>query len=552
MINSESRSLANVKKVFLAIAAIFLIRLVYLQVIVSDEYAANATEVRTINYETAPHRGTIYDRNGTVLAVSVDATTIYANPYEVTNADYEARKLAQILGGEESGYIDLLKTANTSFVYIERQADVEKAQKVKQLALDGIYFLDESRREYPNGSIGGQVVGACDVDGNGICGLELQYDDILRGSPGVYSGERGIKGTPIPGGVHEQVAAVDGEDIIISIDITLQDAVERALESGIEIYGEQPAGSVVVMDAETGDVYAMCSYPYLNPADLSNSMVGSDNLTAVTREIEPGSVFKSFSALTVLQEKALSPDDTLFVPAELEADKYVIQDAHERDDMYMTFSQILDNSSNVGISLAIDKVGFAKLYETLKKLKFSEKTGIDYPGEAAGSLTELSQWSKVGGYNISFGQGVSATPLQVARAYCAIANEGTMVEPHFLLSKPQSGEWMEYESEQVLHDQEAINTLKGMLRGVVTNGTGTAAYIEGYDVVGKTSTAQIAENGTYAESRYNLCFAGFINNSSSKLVCNVTANDVHYSGNVAGIFRDLMVEAIDLYKIVPE
>lgn len=549
---TESRSFVYVKRIFLVIAALFLLRLAFLQIFVHGEYTANATEVRTIQYTTTPHRGTIYDRNGTVLAVSVDATTIYANPNEVTNVDYEARKLASILGGEESTYADSLRKEDTPFVYIKRQADIDVAERVKKEALDGIYFLQESRREYPNGSIGGNVIGACDIDGNGICGLELQYDDILRGTPGRYSAERGVRGAPIPGGVHEDTPAVDGEDIIISIDITLQDALEQALEKGLEKYDEPRRGSAVVMDAETGEIHAMGSYPYLNPANLADSRIGSDNLTPVTQSIEPGSVFKAFSALAVLQEGTLAPTSELMVPAELQADEYVITDAHERNDEVMSFSTILDNSSNVGISLAIDTVGFGKLSQMLTALKFSESTGVDFPGEDSGSLTEVSQWSKIGGYNISFGQGMTATPLQVTRAYGALANEGVMVTPHFLLSKPQSGETMEYESEQVLFDQDAIDTLNGMLRGVVTNGTGTEAYIDGYEVVGKTSTAEIAENGTYAEGRYNLCFTGFINDSSSKLVCNVTANDVHYSGNVAGIFRDIMAEAIELYKIVPE
>ena len=549
---TESRSFIYVKRFFIAIAALFLIRLVFLQVLVQGEYAANAAEVRTIQYTTAPHRGTIYDRNGTVLAVSVDATTIYANPTEVTNVDYEARQLSSVLGGETGDYADLLRTKDTPFVYVKRQADVEDADRVKELGLDGIYFLEESRREYPNGSIGGNVIGACDVDGNGICGLELEYDELLRGTPGEYSAERGVSGTPIPGGVHVDVPAVDGQDIIISIDITLQESLERALEKGLEKYDEPRHGSAVVMDAETGDIHAMASFPYLNPADLAESLIGSDNLTPVTQSFEPGSVFKAFSALAVLQERALSPDDELFVPAELQADEYIITDAHDREDETMTFSEILDNSSNVGISLAVDKVGFAKLSKVLTSLKFSEPTGIDFPGEDSGSLTEVSQWSTIGGYNISFGQGVTATPLQVTRAYGALANEGIMVEPHFLIAKPQSDEWLEYGSEQVLFDQDAIGTLKGMLRGVVTNGTGKEAFIGGYDVVGKTSTAEIAENGTYAENRYNMCFTGFINNSSSKLVCSVAANDVTYDRNVAGIFRDIMLEAIELYKIVPE
>lgn len=551
MITLESRSLKYVKRVFLFIVAIFVIRLAFLQIFVHEEYSANAETVRTISYETSPHRGTIYDRNGVVLAVSVNAMTIYANPCEVTNAQYEARQLSKILKGNANDYEELLRTADTSFVYIKRQIDESVANKVKELNLDGIYFLEESRREYPNGSIGGNVIGAVDVDGNGICGLELQYNDILMGTPGVYSAERGLKGTPIPGGIHEDVKAVDGTDIMISIDIALQDEVEKALKKGLD-KNKTKNGSAVVMDAETGDIYAMSSYPFLDPGDLKNSLIGSDNLTCVTQSFEPGSVFKAFSALTVLEDKKMSPNSKIYVPTKLKADEYEIKDSHERDAGTMTFSEILEESSNIGISLAVDKVGSTRLYETLSKLRFATPTGIDYPGEDKGSLSEVSEWSKIDGYSISFGQAMTATPLQVAYAYGALANNGSVAQPHFLIALPQTGEWKTYESEKLLTDKKAIKTLTSMLRGVVTDGTGKDAYIRGYDVVGKTSTAEIAENGGYAKSRYNLCFAGYIANSSSKLVCNVVANNVKRTGNMASSFRDIMVEAIDLYKIVPE
>ena len=217
---------------FAALVAIFFFRLVFLQVIVADQYAAQAEESRTVSFDTTPRRGTIYDRNGIVLATSVDATTIYANPVEVTDAAAEAQALAGILGGEAADYQELLSTPSTTFVYIKRQADVEAADKVKELKLDGIYFIADTRREYPHGSVGAQVIGFCNADGEGITGLELQYNDILCGTPGRYVGERGEQGFPIPGGVKEEVAAIDGTDIMISLDIKLQDTVEQALADG--------------------------------------------------------------------------------------------------------------------------------------------------------------------------------------------------------------------------------------------------------------------------------------------------------------------------------
>ena len=246
---------------FAAIAAVFFFRLVFLQVIVSDQYSAMAEESRTVSFETTPRRGTIYDRNGIVLATSVEATTIYANPVEVTDAAAEAASLASVLGGDAADYRELLSTPSTTFVYIKRQADVEVADKVKELKLDGVYFIADTRREYPNGSIGGQVIGYCNVDGEGITGLELQYNDILSGTPGTYTAERGEQGFPIPGGVKEETPAVNGQDIMVSLDIKLQDTVEQALAEGVKDL-ETEEGSSIVMDAATGEIYAACSLPW--------------------------------------------------------------------------------------------------------------------------------------------------------------------------------------------------------------------------------------------------------------------------------------------------
>ncbi len=548
--SATSRPMRYVRIIFLAIAAVFLLRLVFLQVIVAPHYTAMAEESRTINFPVTPKRGTIYDRNGQVLAVSVDCTTIYCNPSEVTNPSHEADMLAMVLDEDADYYETLLSQEPSTFVYIERQADLDKAERIKEMELPGIYFIADSRREYPNGGVGGQVIGVCDVDGNGITGLELQYEELLRGTPGKYSAERGEKGAPIPGGVHEDTPAKDGEDIMVSLDIRLQTKMEEALEQGVLAY-EGKQGSSVVIDGDTGEIYAICSYPYLDPTDRENSMIGSDNLTAITQAFEPGSIFKSVSALTVLTEGAVEPEDVIFCPSGLEADEYVITDAHERPDVEMTFAEILNQSSNVGISLATEKAGFDKLNAMIERLKITEKTGVDYPGEAQATMPAFSEWAYVTGCNISFGQGLTATPLTMARFYGMVASDGLLCTPHFLISKPQSGEWEEYESERVIDDQEALDKLKSMLKGVVQSGTGTDAAIEGYEVAGKTSTAEIAENGGYAASRYNLCFAGFIDNSNSNLACFVAANDINYEGKMASVFHDIMLEAIDLYNIVP-
>ena len=535
--------------VFAAIAAVFFLRLVFLQVIVSDQYSAMAEESRTVSFETTPRRGTIYDRNGIVLATSVEATTIYANPVEVTDAAAEAASLASVLGGDAADYRELLSTPSTTFVYIKRQADVDVADKVKELKLDGVYFIADTRREYPNGTIGGQVIGYCNVDGEGITGLELQYNDILSGTPGTYTAERGEQGFPIPGGVKEETPAVNGQDIMVSLDIKLQDTVEQALAEGVKDL-ETEEGSSIVMDAATGEIYAACSLPYMNPADMSSSQVGSESVKAITQAYEPGSTFKSVSALTILEQGTMGPEDTMFCPSSISADDYDVSDSHERDGETYSLREILNHSSNVGISLATEQAGFDKLYDNIKRFHFTEPTGVDYPGEAGGNVLDFDNWAKITGYNVSFGQGIAVTPLQMVRFYSAIANDGTLVTPHFLISKPQSGDVVEWESEETGVDETVLADMRSMLRSVVTDGTGAAADIEGYEVCGKTSTAEIAsEEGGYKKEVYNIGFCGFIDNSSSNLVCFVGANEVYAMRQTTQIFNDIMENAVKQYNI---
>ena len=579
--------------IFAIFAAVFFLRLVYLQVIVAGDYSAQAQAQRTSYLTIEPRRGTIYDRNGVVLATSVDATTIYVDPTEVTDVNMTAQLLADSLGGQASGYLEKVTANNTRYSVIKRKADtsvgddlqsrvterVAEAQKQEnarakdageqaQTVQSGIHFVTESRREYPNGQVAGQVVGACsigvDEDKNrecyyGICGLEKQYNDVLSGTPGYYEAEYGRSGQAIPGGVHEQVDAVDGQDIVVSIDINLQRDVEEYLTNGCKDL-EAASGSAVLMDGSTGEIYAAASLPLFNPADRREVKEGAMQLKCVTDLFEPGSIFKSVSTMAILETGTLTPDSELFCPASITADGYTISDAHERGDATFTLREILDQSSNVGISLATEQMGFDELYNHIVKYNLHSTTGVDYPGEgeegtdALGMLAPLEQWSAVQAYNVSFGQGVSVTPLQMTRFYGAIVNSGVECVPHFLLSMPQSGYTPVYETEDVIENKDAIGDMQSMLKTVVTDGTGKLAAIDGYNVAGKTSTAEIydEENGGYRKNVYNLAFTGFLADSSSKLVCFVGANEVPGNRVVTPIFKDIMTSAIDRFGITSE
>ena len=557
--------------IFAALALIVFFRLFYLQVIVAGEYSEQAEEARLVSIDVDARRGTIYDRNGTVLAISVDATTVYCNPSEVNEAGRAAQLLSETLGGQIADYLGTLTQSNLSFAYLAQKIDVEVAQDLKakldEAQVKGIYFLDDTRREYPNGQVGGQIIGACEIAVDeesgteyysGISGLEAYYDDILSGTPGRYVAERGQYGVPIPGGVHEDTPAVDGQDIVISLDITLQGYLEERLAQGVADI-EGTGGNAVVMDAGTGEIYAAASTPYFNPADRSVVEEGATQLKSVTDLLEPGSIFKTVSTLAVLETGTYGPDDEIFCPSYITADGYTISDAHARGDQTMTLRQILDQSSNVGISLAVEEMGFQELYDHIIKYGLHKSTGVDYPGEgeagtdALGYLVPFDEWSRVTGYNVSFGQGISVTPLQMTRFYGAIINDGVACTPHFLITKPQTGENPEYATEQIVENTSVLPTMIDMLKTVVTDGTGTAAAIDGFEVAGKTSTAEIydEENGGYRKGVYNICSTGFLADSSSQLVCFVGANEVPGDRVVTPVFKDIMTTAIDRFKITP-
>ena len=537
--------------IFFVVVVAFVVRLVYLQVAVADEYATDARDARTTVIDTSPRRGTIYDRNGIVLATSVDAVTVYANPQEVTDANGVAAQLAYVLGGDYESYRQSLSQQDATFVYIKRKADADVEGRIEQLGLKGVYCLPDTKRVYPNNQIGGQVIGFTDIDGNGIAGLELYYDDILRGSPGKLVVERGVGGIPIPGGVHMETQAVNGQDIIVSLDIGLQQYVEERLLQGVEAV-EGKGGNAVVMDASNGEILAAASLPLFNPSDTSVVEEGATQLKSVTEAFEPGSIFKTATMLAVLESGTLKPDDTFVYPAYLDADGYRVTDAHPRGDEAMSLTQILARSSNVGMSLVAEKLGFPQLYQSILDYNLDSPTGVDYPGESGGYLLAQSKWSLIQSYNVSFGQGITTTPLQMVRFYGALVNDGVECTPHFLIKKPQSDEEVHYESVDVVKNKAAIGPLTDMLEAVVTEGTATDIAIDGYDVAGKTGTAEIAsEEGGYKAGLYNISFIGFLPHTDSQLVCFVGATEVPGDRKVTQVFQDIMTFAIDRYRIVP-
>lgn len=529
--------------------ALVVARLLWLQVIDAPNLSAKAQSLHTTNVTLTAKRGTIFDRNGNVLATSVECRTIYCNPKEVTNKPACAQELANALGGTADDYLSTL-SQDTTFAYVQRRVDTDVAQDLlsalSEDGITGVYALTDVKRVYPYGAVGGQVLGFVDTDGNGITGLELQYDDILKGTDGEMLMERGRDGQPVAGGASQIHEATDGEDIITSLDINIQQVAETQLAQAVEdVKGE--SGNAMVTDPKTGEILAACSTPY---ADLTNpSSITNDGLklSNVTDSYEPGSTMKVLTMAIGYDTGTITKNSTFSVPPKVKVGDDEVSDADDRDyTMDMTPTEIMRRSSNTGAALVGKAIGADNFSAGLAKFGIGQKTGIDFPGEADGIVPSRDQYTGATTGAAAFGQGIAFPSVQLVRAVGAVANGGTMMTPHFLIQKgAETVDWGE--GEQVISEQTAECVVGDMRAVVQDDGTGRKANIAGYDVVGKTGTGeQASSEGGYVENRFMSSFIGFANGNDASVLCYVGINGTSYHGSAAAVpsFVAIMNEAL--------
>lgn len=512
------------------------IRLLYIQVVAAPAYADKATAQRMRDMELTPRRGTIYDREGEPLAVSVASKTVYAAPNQISDKPAVAAALAAALGGVPEDYVAKLSKPG-GFVYIERKVDLERAKQLEALKLEGVGMIDDSRRLYPSGELACQVLGFVGVDDNGLAGIEKQYDDILGGKPGVLLGERDPQGRPIPGGIQKQIDPVDGHDVVLTIDKDIQYQAQVELAAAVEKWGAK-GGSIVVINPRNGEIYAMASMPSFNPNEYGKAKPEAWRNKPLSDAYEPGSTLKCLTASAVVEKGLYTPTSMFDLPPTIKVGGRVIHESHGRSAVRWSLTDIVTNSSNVGTVKLGLKLGEKGLYDSFVAFGLTEKTGVDFPGEAKGWLPPTDQWSESSIGNIPFGQGVSVTPLQLARSIGAIANDGELTTPHFLLDVPQSsGAKLTWPKRRALTPKTA-DTVSGMLQAVVTEGTGKAASVAGYTVAGKTGTAQKALSGGrgYAGGKYVGSFIGYLPAEDPQVLVCVTIDEPSnaiYGGTVA-------------------
>lgn len=532
------------------------VRLGFLQLRESGAYQELGIEQRLRTEELPATRAEILDRNGSPLALTLEARDVYVNPALVTDPVGEAVQLSMVLGLKSRDVARTLATPDSSFVYVARGVDMDVAQRVADLGLAGIGLLPVHKRYYPGGSIAAQVVGVVNVDGVGITGLELQYDASLAGTPGLRTVELSAMGQEIAGGVQVDQAPQPGADLELTIDRQLQFQAQAYLQEAVR-QNHAEGGTVIVMDPQTGDILAMANAPTFDPNDLAGVDAGALVNRAVTDTWEPGSVNKTITAGAALEAGVVTPEERFRVAATRTIDGYVIHDAEPHATEAMTLGDIIAHSSNVGISQVADRVGNERLRRTFSDFGFDAPTGVGFPGEAAGLMPPDDAWSAdITRATVSFGAGVAVSPLQMATVYATIANGGTYVPPRLVRATVSGGVVTpvpEGATRRVLGDQ-TTHVLTQMLAYAVADGTGYNAQIPGYQVAGKTGTAKKIDAEGHYTNRYVASFIGFLPASRPRVVVTAILDEPQtvYGGVAAApLFQHVARYAIQRLGIEP-
>ncbi|GBC87220.1 Penicillin-binding protein PbpB [bacterium HR12] len=551
-----SRLVALLAAMLVSFGAIF-VRLTVLQVSQAASLRELALEQRLRTVELPATRGAIVDRNGEPLAVSLEARDVYADPRYVQDPWATAAVLAPLLGRGRAELAGLLRE-DTSFVYLARQVDLDLAERIAALGLPGVGFLPSSRRSYPAGSLAAQVLGFVGVDGVGLAGLELEYEDELAGTPGERTQEIDPLGQPIAGGIDVERPPIPGATVVTTIDRDLQYQAERALEEHVRV-NRARGGTVIVMDVRTGDLLAVASYPWFDPNTFAEASADTYRNRAVTDAFEPGSTNKVITAAAAVDRGAVGLREVFSVPWEMRVGGYTIHDAHPHGVLRMTLGDIIAESSNIGSVLVAQRVGAPAMAAYLDRFGLGRPTGLGFPGESPGILPPLYAWTGSSLATISYGQGIAATPLQMAAVYAAIANDGRWVQPRLVrgIRDPREGSIPAPapRTRRVVAPETAA-VIARMLAHAVESGTGANAAVPGYQVAGKTGTARIpAPDGSgYLRGQYIASFIGFLPASEPRVVIAAILDRpaTDYGGVAAApLFQEVARAAITRLGIEP-
>ena len=534
------------------IAFVFIVyKLVSIQYFYASEYKIYADYQHMEEFIVNSNRGKIFDRNGVELATSLIEKTVYANPRLVISPDKEAEALSDILGLDYGTVKSKLEDKNLGFVYLKRQISSETADLISELNLPGIYIQNENKRYYPQGDLAASIVGFTGLDNNGLNGIELEYEKILRGVDGKYIIEKDVYGQIIPGSNNNYISPVDGGNIVLTIDSQIQFILQKKLEEVVNDY-EALRAIGVIMNPKNGDVYAMAEYPGFDPNNYQDYEQDRYKNLGISYTYEPGSTFKIVNIASAIDNGTIGVQQSFNLPPSIQVGDKVIKELFRSYNVNFTTGEIIKYSSNVGAVTSALSMGKQLFYESIKEFGFGAKTGINMPGEENGLLYHYKEWpsSMIGA--LAIGQSISITPIQLVRAAGVLANGGYLVTPNVVQEIELPAEEIEYpdmaESSSII-GRETSQALRDMMLECVKDGTGKRAQIEGVQVCGKTGTAQKAnpDGKGYSEDRAITSFIGFAPYEDPELVILVVVDEPHgpdnevWGGTVAApVFKELM------------
>lgn len=562
---NDNKRIEYTVRVLLCIAVVLVGRLFFLQIIdKSDLQAKNLSQVQVDRKLQSP-RGTIYDRNGRPLAMSVVTKSLYADPKMIKQSPSEVAELiAPYVTMSKEDIVKSLQE-DTAFVWIDRMMEPEKSKAVAQLIedknLEGLNFVEESKRYYPNGNLAAQVLGFVGTDDKGLEGLEMVLDDELKGGIQKELVATDRKGNAIFGSVLSKYLPDKGKSVTLTIDASIQFIAERALDKAMEDTGAKHA-SVIVMDPKTGEILAMANRPTYDPNHYSQGSEEDFKNIAVTNLYEPGSTFKPIIASAALAAGKWKLDTVYNDKGAFAANGHIIRNWDGEGYGPVRLLDILKYSLNTGMAEIGTLTGADILSKYVRDYGFGSETGIELPGEGAGILYNPEDMSKLDVATMSIGQGIAVTPLQMVRAFGALSNGGAMMKPHIIKSYSNSQGDVTSTIETSVVGQpvpaETAKTIVDILEKEVSEGGGTKAMVEGYHFGGKTGTAQKLDtkHGGYLDGQYIASFIGFGPVEDPKFVVLVVIDDPQkgsYYGSqiVAPVFKDIVSQLVRYYQMSP-
>jgi cell division protein FtsI (penicillin-binding protein 3) len=532
-------------------------RLVYLQVFRYADLTARADRQQSRTIPSPAKRGEILDRNGRILARSVDADTIYAVPTELGDPDQAAASLCRALRDCEEddrrAIADRIRKGK-HFAYVRRQVSPDQARRVADLQMEGIGFIRENQRRYPNRELASHLLGYVGVDNVGLGGIEGTYDSLIRGKAGTILVQTDARRHAFS---RVERPPTTGASLELTVDQYLQHVAERELRAGVESSGAS-AGSAVIMDPHTGEILALANFPSFNPNIYRDARPETRRNRAIQDYYEPGSTFKIVTASAAFEEHAVSPETIIDASAgNIRFGSRVINDDHNYG--VLSFADVIVKSSNVGAIKVALKLGPEKIGDYVKRFGFGRPSSPDFRGESPGMVWDPATLNDSALASVAMGYQVGVTPLQMAAAVSAVANGGQLVQPRAVRAVIRDGRRLPVPHKVLERVVSAgtMATLTEIMERVVTDGTGKLAKIDGYTVAGKTGTAKKLLNGSYrGHSDYNVSFVGFVPSRKPVFAIVVVVDSPHkvspYGGVVAApIFQKIATAALRQYAVPP-